>query len=53
MFRLDFNEKLFKRNYKEPVLVSCTDGVGTKLRIAIEMGVLDTVETRLRRDERQ
>ena len=43
MFRLDFNEKLFKRNYKEPVLVSCTDGVGTKLRIAIEMGVLDTV----------
>src|SRR5690606_7335048 len=23
-FRLDYNEKLFKRNYKDPVLVACT-----------------------------
>ena len=34
LFRLDFNEKLFKKNYKNPVLVSCTDGVGTKILIA-------------------
>ena len=26
MFRLDYDEKLFKRNYKNPVLVACTDG---------------------------
>ncbi len=43
MFRLDFNEKLFKRNYRDPVLVSCTDGVGTKVLLAIEMGVCDTI----------
>ncbi len=30
-------------DYQEPVLVSGTDGVGTKLRLAIESGVLDTI----------
>ncbi|MEM1354241.1 MAG: phosphoribosylformylglycinamidine cyclo-ligase [Planctomycetota bacterium] len=42
-FRLDFNEKLFKRNYKDPVLVACTDGVGTKVLLAVQMGILDTI----------
>lgn len=35
-FRLDYNEKLFARNYKEPLLVACTDGVGSKLLVGIE-----------------
>lgn len=43
MFRLDFDEQLFRRNFKKPVLVGCTDGVGTKILIAIELGRLDTI----------
>ncbi|MEO1237158.1 MAG: phosphoribosylformylglycinamidine cyclo-ligase [Planctomycetota bacterium] len=43
MFRLDFNEKLFKRNYKDPVLVACTDGVGTKVLLAVQLGKHDTI----------
>ena len=34
MFRLDYNEKLFRKNYKNPILVACTDGVGTKVQLA-------------------
>lgn len=43
LVRLDYNEKLFRRNYKEPVLVACTDGVGTKVKLASQLGVYDTV----------
>ena len=43
LFRLDYNEKLFKRNYADPVLVACTDGVGTKLKIAFATKTFDTV----------
>jgi phosphoribosylformylglycinamidine cyclo-ligase len=43
LFRLDFNQKLFARNYKDPVLVACCDGVGTKVKLARDLGVFDTV----------
>jgi phosphoribosylformylglycinamidine cyclo-ligase len=43
LFRLDYDERLFKRNYKSPVLVACTDGVGTKVLIAQEMKCFDTI----------
>lgn len=43
MFRLDYGERLFRKNYRDPVLVACTDGVGTKVLIAAERGVYDTV----------
>ncbi len=43
LFRLDYDERLFKRNYKNPVLVACTDGVGTKIKIAAMMNKYDTV----------
>jgi phosphoribosylformylglycinamidine cyclo-ligase len=43
LLRLDYNERLFRRNYKEPVLVACTDGCGTKVKLASQLGVFDTI----------
>ena len=37
LFRLDYDRKLFARNYRNPVLAGCADGVGTKLKIAFAM----------------
>lgn len=43
LFRLDYDERLFKKNYKSPVLVACTDGVGSKVQLAAEIKKYDTV----------
>ncbi len=43
LFRLDYDEKIFKKNYKNPVLVACTDGVGSKVLVARDMKKFDTL----------
>ncbi len=43
LFQLDFASPLFARRYDNPVLVSCTDGVGTKLKVAQKLGAHDSV----------
>jgi phosphoribosylformylglycinamidine cyclo-ligase len=43
LFRLDYDEKIFKKNYKNPVLVACTDGVGSKVLLARDMKKFDTL----------
>ncbi|ODS34060.1 MAG: phosphoribosylformylglycinamidine cyclo-ligase [Candidatus Scalindua rubra] len=43
LFSLNYNSKLFAKNYKYPVLVASTDGVGTKLKIAFMMNKHDTI----------
>jgi phosphoribosylformylglycinamidine cyclo-ligase len=34
---------LARTGYADPILIAATDGVGTKLKIAIETGILDTI----------
>ena len=42
LFSLE-NKSIFARNYRQPVLAACTDGVGTKLKLAFAMKKHDTV----------
>jgi phosphoribosylformylglycinamidine cyclo-ligase len=43
LFSLDYNSRLFAHNYRHPVLVACTDGVGSKLKVASLVNKHDTV----------
>jgi phosphoribosylformylglycinamidine cyclo-ligase len=43
LFRLDDQIGLLSRTYRDPVLVASTDGVGSKLKVALAAGRHDTV----------
>ena len=43
LFTLDVNNWLFTRTYRKPVLVACTDGVGTKQKVASLVGRHDSI----------
>jgi len=43
MFRLDFANRLFNRDYQDPVLVAGADGAGTKVKVAQMADVHNTI----------
>jgi len=43
LFRLDYDERLLAHNYRHPILVACTDGVGSKVLVAAQAGRYNTV----------
>ena len=43
LFALDYDRWLFAKKYRKPVLVTATDGVGSKLKVAALMKKFDTV----------
>ncbi len=43
LFALDYPKGILRRNYREPVLVSCAEGLGAKLDVAFRTGVADTI----------
>ncbi|MEK6675047.1 MAG: phosphoribosylformylglycinamidine cyclo-ligase [Planctomycetota bacterium] len=43
LFRLEANGSSTKRRYRKPILVGCTDGVGTKVLLAVKMDRLSTI----------
>ncbi len=43
LFALDYKDKIFSRDYRDPVLLGATDGVGTKLKVAFKADRHDTI----------
>jgi len=43
LFALDYKQEIFSRDYKDPVLLGATDGVGTKLKVAFRANKHDTI----------
>ncbi len=43
MFSLDYKESIFAREYRDPILLGATDGVGTKLKVAFMADRHDTI----------
>jgi phosphoribosylformylglycinamidine cyclo-ligase len=43
LFSLDYNERLFRQNYRHPILVSAAGGVGPRLELAAMAGRHETV----------